>query len=220
MILAAGRGERLRPLTDTCPKPLLQVAGRPLIEYHLEALAGAGVREVVINLSWLGGQIRDALGAGERFGLTIRYSDEGPVALETGGGIFHALQLLGEEPFLVVNGDIHTDFRHVDLQLRVGELARLVLVPNPPHHPSGDFSLEAGRIVGAGAPRHTYSGIGLYTAALFAGCSPGRFPLKPLLDRAIAEGRLGGVLHAGHWTDVGTVERMAALEAALTRGSR
>lgn len=220
MILAAGRGERLRPLTDACPKPLLRVAGRPLIEYHLEALARAGIEEVVVNLSWLGGQIREALGAGTRFGLKIRYSEEGSVALETGGGIFRALQWLGEGPFLVVNGDIHTDYPFDDLRLAGDELARLVLVPNPSHHPAGDFSLEAGRVVGAGPLRHTYSGIGLYTAGLFAGCSPGRFPLKPLLDRAIAEGRLGGVLHAGHWTDVGTVERMAALEAALAGGSR
>ncbi len=220
MILAAGRGERLRPLTDACPKPLLRVAGRPLIEYHLEALSRAGIQEVVINLCWLGGQIREAVGAGERFGLRIRYSEEGSVALETGGGIFRALELLGEEPFLVVNGDIHTDYPFADLRLAADELARLVLVPNPSHHPAGDFSLEAGRVVEGGPLRYTYSGIGLYTAGLFAGCSPGRFPLKPLLDRAIAEGRLGGVLHAGHWTDVGTVERMAALEAALSGGSR
>lgn len=220
MILAAGRGERLRPLTDTCPKPLLKVAGRPLIEYHLEALASSGIREVVINLSWLGAQIRTALGQGERFGLTLHYSEEGPVALETGGGIFRALGFLGEEPFLVVNGDIHTDYRYADLRLAPAELARLVLVPNPPHHPAGDFALEAGRVLGVGPERHTYSGIGLYTAALFEGCRPGRFPLKPLLDRAIAAGRLGGVLHRGHWTDVGTAERMAGLEAALTRGSR
>ncbi|MFZ9050413.1 MAG: N-acetylmuramate alpha-1-phosphate uridylyltransferase MurU [Steroidobacteraceae bacterium] len=220
MILAAGRGERLRPLTDACPKPLLTVAGRPLIDYHLEALARVGIREVVINLSWLGEQIRAALGAGERFGLTIRYSEEGSVALETGGGIFRALQWLGEEPFLVVNGDVHTDYDLAELRLASDELARLVLVPNPSHHPGGDFALEAGRIVEEGPLRYTYSGIGLYTAALFSGCSPGRFPLKPLLDRAIAQGRLGGVLHTGHWTDVGTVERMAALEAALTGGSR
>jgi N-acetyl-alpha-D-muramate 1-phosphate uridylyltransferase len=216
MILAAGRGERLRPLTDASPKPLLTVRGKPLIEWHLEALARAGVREVVINLSWLGAQIRAALGDGSRFGLSIAYSDEGAIALETGGGIFQALPLLGTAPFLLVNGDIFTavDFAH--LTLARGALAHLVLVPNPDHHPTGDFVLHDGAVTETGAPRHTYSGIGVYDPELFAGCVPGRFPLLPLLRRAIAAGRLRGEFYAGNWTDVGTVGRLQRLNTAAT----
>jgi N-acetyl-alpha-D-muramate 1-phosphate uridylyltransferase len=215
MVLAAGRGERMRPLTDHTPKPLLPVGGRPLIAWHLEALARAGVREVVINLSWLGEQIRAALGTGTAFGLRIAYSEEGPVPLETGGGIFRALPLLGPGPFLVVNGDTWTDVDLAGLAVGPEADARLVLVPNPPHHPRGDFGLEGGRVVEAEAGRHTYSGIGVYRPELFAGCEPGRFPLLPLLRRAIAAGRLEGQLHTGAWHDVGTPERLAALDAAL-----
>lgn len=211
MILAAGRGERLRPLTDAVPKPLLLVRGKPLIEWHLQALARAGVREVVINLSWLGGQIRSALGDGSRWGMAIAYSDEGEVALETGGGIHHALSLLGRAPFLLVNGDIHTDFDFSRLQLSRGALAQLVLVGNPPHHPQGDFTLHDGLIGERGERRHTYSGIGLYDPELFAGCRPGRFPLLPLLRKAIDLGRLGGQRYDGAWTDVGTAARLAEL---------
>jgi len=215
MVLAAGRGERMRPLTDTTPKPLLKVAGRPLIEYHLRRLAAQGVREVVINLSWLGDQIRAALGAGERFGLTIAYSEEGPVPLETGGGIFHALPLLGASPFLLINADVWCDFEPARLApLASGALGRLLLVPNPPHHPRGDFALEGERVV-AQAERYTYSGIALIDPELFAGCTPGRFALKPLLDRALAAGRLYGTLYGGDWFDVGSAERLAALEARL-----
>ena len=213
MILAAGRGERLRPLTDVIPKPLLQVRGKPLIVWHLEALARAGVREVVINLSWLGQQIRTALGDGSRWGVTIAYSDEGPVALETGGGIFHALPLLGTEPFLLVNGDICTDLDFAVLRLERGALAHLVLVPNPAHHPRGDFALRAGSISATGEPRLTYAGIGIYDPALFADCKPGRFPLLPLLQRAMTAGCLHGELYSGAWTDVGTAERLAQLDA-------
>lgn len=216
MILAAGRGERLRPLTDVTPKPLLVVRGRPLIEWHLDALARAGVREVVINLSWLGTQIRTVLGDGSRFGLSIAYSDEGPTALETGGGIFQALPLLGAAPFLVVNGDTFTDVDFARLVLAPEALAHLVLVPNPEHHPQGDFSLRDGSVQETGAPRHTYSGVGIYRPEFFDGCVPGKFQLLPLLRRAIAAGRLHGELHAGIWTDVGTIGRLDRLNAAAT----
>jgi MurNAc alpha-1-phosphate uridylyltransferase len=214
MILAAGRGERLRPLTDHTPKPLLPVRGKPLIEWHLEALARGGVREVVINLSWLGAQIRDALGNGERWGVSIRYSDEGPVALETGGGIFRALPLLGEQPFLLVNGDIFTDFECTRIPLAADAHAHLLLVPNPAHHPGGDFALDGAVVTETGAPRYTYAGIAKFHPDFFAGCSDGRFPLLPLLRRAIAERRLQGEVYRGLWTDVGTAERLAALNAA------
>jgi MurNAc alpha-1-phosphate uridylyltransferase len=211
MVLAAGRGERLRPLTDRTPKPLLAVRGKPLIVWHLEALARAGVREVVVNLSWLGEQIRTALGDGSGWGLRIHYSPEGPVPLETGGGIFRALPLLGESPFILVNADVFTDFDHRDLALPAQADAHLQLVPNPPQHPHGDFSLQAGWVGEADTPRYTYSGIGIFTPALFAGCTDGRFPLLPLLRRAIAARRVSGALFTGAWTDVGTIARLESL---------
>lgn len=215
IVLAAGRGERMRPLTDRTPKPLLPVAGRPLIEHHLLKLARCGIREVVINLSWLGEQIRSVLGSGERLGLSIAYSEEGPVPLETGGGIFQALPLLGPGAFLVYNGDVWSDFQPTSLvPLAAGSLGRLVLVPNPPHHPQGDFALRNGRLAPAGE-RWTYAGIAVLDPELFAGCEPGRFPLLPLLQRAIAAERLEGLLHRGEWLDVGSPERLAALEARL-----
>jgi MurNAc alpha-1-phosphate uridylyltransferase len=218
MVLAAGRGERLRPITDTLPKPLVPVAGKPLIVYHLEALARAGVRDVVINLSWLGEKIRAALGDGDRYGVRITYTDEGPVALETGGGIFNAIQHLSPGPFLVVNGDTFTDIdlgalrAGADGDTRAGALARIVLVPNPTQHPRGDFGLEGDRVVERDAERFTYSGVGVYRAELFEGCTPGKFPLAPLLKRAIAAGRLRGELHLGEWCDVGTPQRLAELD--------
>ncbi len=215
MLLAAGRGERMRPLTDTLPKPLVQVGGRALIAWHLAALGRAGIREVVINLSWLGGQLRAALGDGRDFGVHISWSDEGPVALETGGGIFHALPLLGPEPFLVVNADIWTDIDFGRLHLPAGELAHLVLIPNPVHHPRGDFGLDGDRVVNRESTRLTYSGVGAYSPGFFAGCTPGRFPLLPLLNRAIASGRVSGEVHRGQWCDVGTAERLANLSARL-----
>jgi len=216
MVLAAGRGERLRPLTDTVPKPLVEVAGKPLIAWHLAALARAGIREVVVNLSWLGGQLRAALGDGRSFGVAIRYSEEGPVPLETGGGIFRALPLLGAEPFLVVNGDIWTDLPFGSLTLAADALAHLALVPNPPHHPRGDFGLEpSGMVVDREEDRVTYCGVGLYRPEFFHGCQPGRFPLLPLLNRAIAARRLHGELYRGRWSDVGTVARLTELNAAL-----
>jgi len=215
MLLAAGRGERMRPLTDHCPKPLIPVRGLPLIGWHLQALARAGVSEVVINLSWLGGMIREALGDGHAYGLSIRYSDEGEPPLETGGGIHRALPLLGEAPFLVVNGDVFADVDLASLRMPAGSLAHLVLVANPPHNPRGDFELAQGRILDAEGERLTYSGIGLFDPALLAGAAPGRFPLLPWLQKARAAGRLTGQRHEGYWLDVGTPGRLADLERHL-----
>lgn len=216
IVLAAGRGERLRPLTDAVPKPLVPVAGKPLIAYHLEALAAAGVSEVVVNLSWLGAQIRAALGSGTRYGIRITYSEEGSEPLETGGGIFRALPLLGSAPFLVVNADIWTemDFRRC-ARLADDADAHIVLTSNPAHHPRGDFALTAGRVVDAPAERLTYTGVGVYRPEFFAGCTAGKFPLLPLLRRALAAGRLTGERFVGPWFDVGAPDRLAALEAWL-----
>jgi MurNAc alpha-1-phosphate uridylyltransferase len=215
MILAAGRGERMRPLTDTTPKPLLRVRGKPLIERHLERLAAAGLVEVVINLAWLGPMIRATLGDGSRFGVTIRYSEESPQALEPAGGIFRALPLLGAEPFLVVNGDILTDYPFAQLTLAEGRDAHLVLVPNPPQHPRGDFGLVEGAAVAAAAERFTYSGIAVLRPEFFAGCEDGTFPLKPLLLRAMAAGRCSAELYRGGWEDVGTPARLEALNRPM-----
>jgi MurNAc alpha-1-phosphate uridylyltransferase len=215
MLLAAGRGVRMRPITDSVAKPLVRVGGRALIAWHLAALARAGIQDVVINLSWLGEQLRAALGDGHEFGLRIRWSEEGPVPLETGGGIFRALPELGEAPFLVVNADIWTDIEFGRLTLAPDALAHLVLVPNPPHHPRGDFGLEAGHIVEGEHARLTYSGVGVYRPEFFAGCTAGRFPLLPLLKRAIDARKLTGEEHRGQWCDVGTPERLARLESQL-----
>ena len=215
MVLAAGRGERMRPLTDHTPKPLLVAGGKPLIAWHLEALARAGIRDVIVNLSWLGAQIRAALGDGRQFGLQIQYSDEGSPALETGGGIFHALPLLGPAPFLVVNGDTFTDIDVSSLRLPAAADARLVMVSNPPQHPAGDFVLDGERLVVGEGPTLTYSGIGIFSPALFAGCTEGQFPLLPLLKRAIAAGRLQGQHHTGQWLDIGSPQRLAALRVQL-----
>jgi MurNAc alpha-1-phosphate uridylyltransferase len=214
MILAAGRGNRMRPLTDRVPKPLLEAGGRPLIQYHIERLAAAGIRDIVINHAHLGEQIEATLGDGSRFGVRIRYSPE-HTALETGGGIFKALPLLGPEPFLVINGDIWSDLDPAGLQMHETDLAHLVLVDNPPHHPSGDFALTDGRVQADGERRLTFSGAGVYSPALFADCRPGAFPLAPLLRAAMAEGRVGGEHHAGRWLDIGTPERLAELDRLL-----
>ena len=216
MILAAGRGERMRPLTDRTPKPLLAAGDRPLIGHHLAALARAGVREVVINHAHLGAQVEAALGDGAAYGLHIRYSPE-ETALETGGGIVQALPLLGPDPFIVVNGDVWTDFALDRLRLADADLAHLVLVDNPAHHPAGDFVLDGDRVRAEGGPRLTFSGIGVYRPALFEGCSPGRFPLAPRLRAAMAAGRVSGEHHRGRWIDVGTPERLAALDRELSR---
>lgn len=216
MILAAGRGERMRPLTDEVPKPLLSVAGKSLIERHIEALVAAGISEIVINHAWLGDKIEAALGDGARFNASISYSPEGEQGLETGGGIFHALQLLGNDPFLVVNGDVITDldFRHLPQQPE--GLAHLVLVPNPAHHPEGDFCLTESRVSSTGTPRYTFSGVGVYHPELFAGCREGIFPLAPLLRQAMDKGLVTGELHQGVWLDVGTVERLVQAEKSLS----
>jgi MurNAc alpha-1-phosphate uridylyltransferase len=218
MVLAAGRGELMRPLTEEQPKPLLRVGGKRLIEYHLERLSGAGFREVVINTGWLGDQIEAALGTGARFGLAITYSHERPEALETGGGIFNALPLLGSAPFLLVNGDVWTDidFGALRRDPPAGSLAHLVLVSNPPQHARGDFLLEDGRLSEGEGLRQTYSGIGIFRPQMFAGCQPGKFPLLPLLRQAIAQRALSGEAHAGRWYDIGTIERLDALDAQLT----
>jgi len=214
MLLAAGRGERLRPITDTLPKPLVEIAGKPLIVYHLEALARAGLSDVVINLSWLGEKIRAALGDGAHYGVRITYSEEGPVPFETGGGIHRALPLLGPGPFLVVNSDVWSDvdFSRL-LTLEEGADARLLLAPNPPHHPRGDFGLDGEFVVERDADRFTYTGIGVYRPELFQGCAPGKFPLLPLLKRAIAARRLQGEVYRGEWLDIGSPDRLAWLDA-------
>ncbi|AZL66637.1 MULTISPECIES: N-acetylmuramate alpha-1-phosphate uridylyltransferase MurU [Pseudomonas] len=216
MILAAGKGERMRPLTLHTPKPLVPAAGKPLIEYHLEALARAGFTEVVINHAWLGQQIEDHLGDGSRFGLRLRYSPEGE-PLETGGGIFKALPLLGDAPFVLVNGDIWTDYDFSALQAPLQGLAHLVLVDNPGHHGRGDFRL-LGELVtdGDDAPGTlTFSGISVLDPALFDACQPGAFKLAPLLRKAMAAGQVSGEHYRGHWVDVGTVERLADVERLI-----
>ena len=215
MILAAGRGERLRPLTDRLPKPLLPVAGRPLIEYTIEALVAAGVCEIIINLAWLGELIEKALGDGRRFGAVIRYSHEGQVGLETAGGIVHALGLLGDEPFLVVNGDIVTDFPFQRLRDQPMDLAHLVLVPNPPHNKNGDFSISCGMVVAADEQSLTFSGVGVYRPELFRSCPPGRHRLAPLLREAMARGKVSGERYDGLWMDIGTKERLHKLNEKM-----
>lgn len=216
MILAAGRGERMRPLTDRCPKPLLKVAGKSLIEYHIEALAKAGFTQLVVNLAYRGSQIRQALGSGDRLQVQIEYAEEGKHALETGGGIHHALPLLGAEPFLVVNGDIWTDYDFCNLSLSDGDLAHLVLVHNPAHHPEGDFALENQRVRVNGQPRYTFSGVGVYHPALFQDQKPGAFPLAPLLRACMARDQVSGELFTGKWTDVGTPERLETLDQDIS----
>jgi N-acetyl-alpha-D-muramate 1-phosphate uridylyltransferase len=217
MVMAAGRGERLRPLTDTLPKPLAPVAGKPLIVYHLEALAKAGIRDVVINLSWLGERIKAALGDGHDYGVRIHYSEEGPKPLEAAGGIFNALPWLGPEPFLVVNGDVWTDIDFSRLALDDTADAFIVLVPNPTHNPRGDFALDGDAVIECDSARqsYTYSGVGMYRPEFFSGCSPGKFPLLPLLKRAIAARRLRGQLHQGEWCDVGSIERLRELDSRV-----
>ncbi|MFV2055960.1 MAG: N-acetylmuramate alpha-1-phosphate uridylyltransferase MurU [Thiohalomonadales bacterium] len=215
MILAAGRGERMRPLTDKTPKPLLQVAQKALIEYHIEALVRVGISELVINHAWLGRQIEAYLGDGSRYGAKIRYSDEG-TALETGGGIYRALPLLKDDHFLVVNGDIFTEFPYQELLDKPysNELLHLVMVPNPKHNPNGDFCLSPdGRLQSEGRPSYTFSGIAAYDPAVFEDCVPGSFPLAPLLRAAMSKNRATGQLYEGLWTDVGTPERLQQINS-------
>jgi MurNAc alpha-1-phosphate uridylyltransferase len=205
MILAAGRGERLRPLTDTTPKPLLVVRGKPLIVHHLEALSRAGLNEIVINLSWLGDQIRDLLGDGAGFNLSIEYSEESE-ALDTAGGIQQALPLLGER-FIVVNADIFTDYDFARLR-QLESIAHLVLVGNPPHHADGDFTLTESTVGTEGSPRYTFSGLSQYHHSFFEGRTPGKQALAPLLFAAAAKQQVTGELFQGNWTDIGTFERL------------
>lgn len=229
MIFSAGKGERMRPLTLHTPKPLLVAGGKPLIVWHLERLAAAGFTEVVINTSWLGDQFAPALGDGANWGLRLHFIDEGPTPLETGGGILNALPLLGQAPFLVVNGDVWCDVEVAALPRDPVGDAHLLLVDNPTQHPRGDFILQGdGRVRDDGdAPRLTYAGIGVYRPAILdnwravIGATPGataqppQFGLAPLLRHTMAQGRVSGQHHRGRWTDVGTPERLAALDAAL-----
>jgi MurNAc alpha-1-phosphate uridylyltransferase len=217
MLLAAGKGERMRPLTDTTPKALLRAAGEPVVARLIARLAAAGFDEFVLNHAQLGWMIEEALGDGARFGARIRYSRE-PEALETAGGIANAMPLLGDAPFVAVNADLHTDFPFARLRTALGAdaLAHLVLVDNPPHHPGGDFALADGRIANTGARLLTFSGIGVYRPALFAAIAPGtRAPLAPLLRDAATRGRATGEHFRGRWLDIGTPERLAALDAEL-----
>ena len=217
MLLAAGRGERLRPLTDEVPKALVEAAGKPLIAWHLERLARAGFREAVINVSHLGERIIERIGDGARFGLMVHYSPERE-RLETAGGIANALRLLGREPFLLVNADVYCecDFARLRSVVLERRLAHLVLVPNPPHRPAGDFSLAGGLVGDDPAPRYTYSGVAVVAPALVGPVSPGgKAPLAPLLYDAARRRLLGGELYQGLWQDVGSVERLAELERTL-----
>jgi MurNAc alpha-1-phosphate uridylyltransferase len=215
MLLAAGRGERMRPLTDTTPKPLLRIGGQTMIERHIHALARAGITELVINHAHLGEQLVTALGDGHAYGVRITWSAESGGALETGGGIFNALPLLGEAPFLVVNTDIWTDFPFASLPAEIDGLAYLVMVDNPAHHAGGDFSLSAGRLSQSGPAMLTFSGIGVYRPTLFAGCSPGAFPLAPLLRRAMDAGQVSGEHYRGSWFDIGTPGRLEAVNRVV-----
>lgn len=238
LIFAAGLGERMRPLTNTTPKPLLHAGGKPLIAWHIEKLAAMGVRDVVVNTSWLAERFPEVLGDGAHWGVRLHYSYEGPTPLETGGGMWHARTLLGDAPFLAVNGDIWTDFDFVALPREPAGDAHLVLVDNPAHHPTGDFILQAdGRVdsdADAGSAtttRLTFAGVGVYRTSLFddwratIGAMPGedevppRFKLAPLLRKAMHAGRVSGCHHRGQWTDVGTPERLAQLDAAQRSAS-
>ena len=211
MILAAGRGERMRPLTDHTPKPLLTIAGKPIIVHTIERLVQAGFTELVINYAHLGSQIEAALADGSQFGATIQYSPEGATGLETAGGIIHALSLLGTNPFLVVNGDIFTDFDYAPLKHQRIDLAHLVLVPNPEHHPQGDFGITQGLVKEDVKEPLTFSGIGVYNPKLFENLPRGSLKLGGLLRSKMAEGRISGQKFTGFWSDVGTPERLEEL---------
>lgn len=216
MILAAGRGERMRPLTDELPKPLLKAGSHRLIEYHLYQLAEAGFNEVVINVAWLGQKIIDTIGNGERYGLRIDYSNEGEQALETAGGIFQALPLLGEQAFVVINGDVWSDYPYAELKdFELSGLAHLVLVNNPEHNPLGDFAINDNRVLNQGEQKLTFSGIGVYSPDFFAGMSQGKAPLAPMLREAIERGQVSGEIYRGNWLDIGTPQRLQQLEQLL-----
>jgi MurNAc alpha-1-phosphate uridylyltransferase len=213
MILAAGRGERLRPVTDSVPKSLLEICGQALLERHLRSLAEGGVETVVINLGWLGEQITERIGSGEEYGLNVVYSQEGDNILETGGGIHRALPVLGADPFLVINADIYTDMPLPDVQLSDDDMVHLVCVPVPEDMASGDFAIVDGRIRNDGEPMFTFSGVSIYRPEFFANCTPGRFSVVPMLRAAADADRISGSIYSGLWRDVGTPERLAELNA-------
>lgn len=220
MILAAGRGERLRPLTDDTPKSLVEVGGQSLLERHLDHVRAAGIRTVVINLGWLGDRIVERIGSGRRHGLEVVYSQEGDNILETGGGIFKALPTLGARPFLAINADIFTDMPVPDVELADGHLGHLVMVPSPEYREGGDFDIVDGFVRNSSEQSLTFSGVAIYRPELFDGCEPGRFPLAPLLRDAADQGRLSGSVYRGQWADIGTPERLAALRSALQASGR
>lgn len=213
MILAAGKGERLWPLTETVPKALVEVRGETLLERHLRAVAQAGIDTVVINLGWLGDRIVDRIGSGGAYGLNVVYSPEGENILETGGGIHRALPMLGNSPFLVINADIYTDMPLPSVTLPPGDVGHLALVATPDYRDQGDFALDGDRVANVGSPMLTFSGVAIYRPEFFAGSSPGRFPLAPMLREAADAGQLGGTLYDGFWRDVGTPERLNELNA-------
>ena len=215
MILAAGRGERLRPLTDTTPKPLLPVGGRPLIDYHLENLANAGFREIVINLAHQGEKIRETLGSGSNWGLNITYSPEPPNALDTGGGIHNALSLLGEAPFAIINGDVFSEYPLARLRAIKCDHAHLVMVPNPAHNPNGDFAISGGYVTNDVEPRYTFAGISVYHPRFFDSESGGRFSVVPMLLKAMSLQNVTGEMYKGVWHDIGTLERLETLQVHL-----
>lgn len=211
MILAAGRGERMRPLTDITPKPLLTVQGKPLLVHHLIALEKAGITQVVINHAWLGEKIEALVGDGVAYGLQVSYSPEPAGGLETAGGIFQALPLLGDAPFIVVNGDVWCDYPFAALPSQIQGVAHLVMVDNPAQHPEGDFSINNGLLSNASDNALTYSGIAVFHPDFFAKCQPGRYPLAPLLRQQMAKGQVSGEYYHGVWCDVGTPERLEEL---------
>ncbi len=212
MLLAAGRGERLRPLTDEVPKSLVEVRGESLLERHLASIHAAGVRTVVINLGWLGDRIVERVGSGERYGLNVLYSQGGENILETGGGIHKALPMLGDEPFLVINADIYTDMPMPRIELAAEHVGHLVMVPSPGYRDGGDFDIEDGLIRNGETQKLTFSGVAMYRPAFFDGCEPGRFPLAPMLREAADHGKLSGSLYQGLWADIGTPERLRAIQ--------
>ena len=212
MILAAGRGERMRPLTDSTPKPLLIAGGKAIIQHTIEQLVNASFTEIVINTAHLGEKIRQALGNGQQFGASIEYSDEGKTGLETAGGIIKALPILGDTPFLVVNGDIANEYDFSILRNKTCDLAHLVLIPNPQHHPEGDFHLsDNGLVLTEGLPTLTYSGIGIYNPELFKNTVPGKLKLAPILRQAMSINRVSGEKYSGFWMDIGTPQRLEKL---------
>lgn len=216
MILAAGRGERLRPLTDEMPKALVEVQGRSLLEMHLDRVREAGINDVVINLGWLGEQIVERVASGANYGLNVVYSPEGDNVLETGGGIYRALPMLGPEPFLVVNADVYTDMPVPDVTLDDSQLGHLVVVPTPDYRNSGDFDLDNGLLERNETLAYTFSGIAIYKPQLFSGCEDGRFPLAPLLFEAADRGQLQGSLYRGRWVDIGTLQRLETINRQQT----